>query len=123
MKIRIAVASTDGKVVNQHLGKADVFYIIDVDTDDKEKKELTEIRQVRAFCEGGEHSEAKLEETIAKVADCEYVLVSRIGYRAENALETRGIKAFEIPGIISESVTELLNYIEIQNMMNELVIE
>lgn len=28
---KIAVASTDGKVVNQHFGRADTFYILETD--------------------------------------------------------------------------------------------
>lgn len=120
MRTKIAVASTDGKVVNQHFGKADVFYIIEVETEDREQFELKEVRRVNAFCEGGEHDDDRLDEAIEQIADCGYVLVSRIGYRAANAVESRGIKVFELPGIIRESVEEMLNYIEIQNMMEEL---
>lgn len=118
MKTRIAVASTDGKVVNQHFGKADVFYIIDADTENREQFELKEIRQVNAFCEGGEHNDDRLNEAIKRIGDCEYVLVSKIGYRAANAVEASGIKVFELPGIIRESIEEMLNYIEIQSMIN-----
>lgn len=119
MKYRVAVASTDGKVVNQHFGKADIFYIFEVDTEKAESFELTEIRQTDAVCEGGEHSEKRLEEAIQRIKDCAYVLVSRIGYRAENALTAVGIQAFELPGIISESLDELLKFIEIQAMIRE----
>jgi predicted Fe-Mo cluster-binding NifX family protein len=43
-------------------------------------------------------------------------LVSRIGQGAEAALEQKGIKAFEIPGIIEDSVKKLATYIEIQSL-------
>ncbi|MBO5199440.1 MAG: dinitrogenase iron-molybdenum cofactor biosynthesis protein [Lachnospiraceae bacterium] len=120
MKTKIAVASTDGKVVNQHFGKAEVFYIIEADTEHREPLRLKEIRQVTAFCEGGDHKDDRLDEAIERIADCEYVLVSRIGYRAANAVEAKGIKVFELPGIISESLEQMLNYIEIQNMIRDL---
>ena len=120
MKTRIAVASTDGKVVNQHFGKAEVFYILEADTEGRIWWDLKEIRQVNAFCEGGEHQDDRLEEAVSRIADCEYVLVSKIGYRAANVLEAKGIRVFELPGMISESVEEMLNYIEIQNMIRDL---
>lgn len=120
MKTRIAVASTDGKVVNQHFGRADVFYIIEADMESRAQFELKEIRQAAAFCEGGEHRDDRLDEAVKRIADCEYVLVSKIGYRAAVALETVGVKVFEIPGIIRESIEKMLNYIEIQEMINGL---
>lgn len=121
MKCRIAVASTDGKVVNQHFGRAEVFYILEADTIEPKKFEVIEIRQVNAFCEGGEHSDARLQEAVQRVRDCQYILVSRIGWRAEHVVEAAGIQVFELPGIISESVEELLKYLEIQNIIQELV--
>lgn len=123
MKCKIAVASTDGKVVNQHFGKAQVFYILRADTTEMRKIEVTEMRRVNALCEGGEHNDARLEEAVQRVKDCQYILVSRIGWRAEKALEAAGIQVFELPGIISESVEELLKYVEIQEMIHNLADE
>ncbi len=120
MRVKIAVASTDGKIVNQHFGRADTFYIVEADTEAAEQFELQEIRTVNAFCEGGEHNDARLKKAIEEIADCEYVLVSKIGYRAANALEAAGISVYELPGVIRESVVQLLNYIEVQNMINGL---
>lgn len=120
MKCKIAVASTDGKVVNQHFGRAEEFFILEADTSEPEEFELSEIRRVKRLCEGGEHSDAKLEQAIRQVMDCQYILVSRIGRRAENAVEAAGIQVFELPGIIRESVEELLKYVEIQNMISEM---
>jgi predicted Fe-Mo cluster-binding NifX family protein len=120
MRERIAIASTDGKVVNQHFGKAEVFYIVEADREKHDEIELKEIRKVQALCEGGEHSEERLCKAIEQIADCQYVLVSRIGYRAQRALEAVGLQVFELPGIITESVNEMQNYLEIQNLIGEL---
>ena len=103
------------------LGKADVFYIIEVDTESKTQFELKEIRQTDVRCEGGEHNDDRLDEAVKRITDCEYVLVSKIGYRAANVVEANGIKVFELPGIISESIEEMLNYMEIQTMISGLV--
>lgn len=115
MKYRIAVASTDGKVVNQHFGRAEEFYIIEADGEGGFS--CLEKRQVSAFCEGGDHNDARLKRAVEKIRDCPYVMVSRIGNRAERALEEYGIHVFELPGIIEESVREMVNYLEIQNMI------
>lgn len=120
MKEKIAIASTDGKVVNQHFGKAEMFYIVETDRKTQDEIKLKEIRQVQALCEGGEHTDERLGKAIEQIADCKYVLVSRIGYRAQQALEAAGIQVFELPGIIGESVKELLNYLEIQEFIGEL---
>ena len=118
VKYRIAVASTDGKVVNQHFGRAEEFYIIEVDSSNPDTLRCIEKRSVSAFCEGGDHDDKRLEEAISGIADCGYVIVSRIGSRAERRVESHGIKAFELPGIIQESVREMINYLEIQNIIN-----
>lgn len=117
MKYRIAVSSTDGKVVNQHFGKTELFYVVEADSEELEKMKCVEMRRVKAFCEGGDHDEQKLEQAVQCIDDCQYVLVSRIGDPAAQAIEARGIHVFEIPGIIQESVKEMFHYIELQSMI------
>jgi predicted Fe-Mo cluster-binding NifX family protein len=114
MGYRIGVASTDGIVVNQHFGRAEEFIIVDVDENGKLYRQ--ENRQVEPICEGGNHDDGKLNHMLNILSDCQYILVSRIGQGAEAALEQKGIKAFEIPGIIEDSVKKLATYIEIQSL-------
>lgn len=111
---KIAVASTDGKVVNQHFGRADTFYILE--TDENNNFTWVEIRKLPPVCEGGEHDDNNMKKRVQSLADCEYVLVSRIGIRAENELNNAGIDVYEIPGYIEESVDKLMKYLAIQNM-------
>lgn len=115
MKYRIAAASSDGIVVNQHFGKAAKFIIME--SDEKRKIHVLETREIEPVCLGGNHDDDRLEKTIEKLSDCQYVLVSRIGQGAAYALEKKGIQGFEIPGMIEESVKKLLDYVEIQNML------
>lgn len=105
--VKIAVASTDGKLINQHFGKADTFYILEIG-DKNVKYKVAEIRKTKPVCAGGDHGEDDLAETVAKLADCSIVLVSRIGMRARIELETSGIEVFEAPGVIEEAVDGLL---------------
>lgn len=111
----VAVASTDGKVVNEHFGRADHFYILEVEKDGSFS--VREKRQVNRVCDGGSHDEDAMLRRVKLLADCDYVLVARIGPGAENALEAEKIAAFQIPDVISDAVQKLLSYIEINEML------
>lgn len=114
--VKIAAASTDGIVVNQHFGRADKFFILETDEDTAEFT-LLEERSTVPVCHGGDHSDTQMKEAVQNLSDCQYVLVSRIGMRARNELETLGITAFEIPGMIEESVDKLIRYIKVQKLL------
>lgn len=111
---KIAVASSDGIVVNSHFGKARDFYIYQID--DKEQIHFQEKRSVTPVCEGGNHDDEKLGTNLEKIKDCKYLLVSRIGARAANIAESFGIESYEIPGIIEEAIEQLIKYIKIKNL-------
>ena len=112
-KIRIAVASTDGIVVNSHFGKAEKFYIYEAG---EENINLVELREMKAVCISGDHNDSSLSENLKKLSDCNYLLVSRIGEIAENVAESMGIKAFEIPGIIEDSIEQIVKFVKIQKL-------
>lgn len=114
--VKIAVASTDGKIVNQHFGRADRFYILETDEDTAEFR-LAEERRAVPVCHSGDHEENQMKEAVRNVSDCQYVLVSRIGMRARNELEVLGVEAYEIPGTIDESVDKLIRYIKVQKLL------
>lgn len=114
--VKIAVASTDGKVVNQHFGRADSFLILEVDEDTAQFK-LAEQRNAVPVCHRGDHEEYQMKEAVKNLSDCQYVLVSRIGVRARNELEALGLEVYEIPGIISESVDKLIRYAKVQKLL------
>lgn len=118
MSYKIAVASTDGKVVNQHFGKADQFFIIEVDEDSH--FELIETRKITPVCDGGDHDDDAMLRNVNLLSDCQYALVSRIGQRAENLLEDHGISVYVIPDIIEDAINKLISYIEINKMINNL---
>ena len=106
---KIAVASSDGIVVNRHFGHAAQFYIYEIIGDDAK---LLEVRKVEPVCQGGNH-----DENIDKIGDCSYLLVSKIGYQAAAIAEQRGVIPYEIPGIIEDSIQQLLNYVKIKKLL------
>jgi predicted Fe-Mo cluster-binding NifX family protein len=117
MEVRIAVASSDGKVVNQHFGRADRFLIIIADSD-KYTFRCEEERIVKPVCQGGEHEDNDMLQAVQNLSDCNYILVSRIGFRARNECDKKGISVFEIPDEIEIAVEKLLKYEKIQKMLD-----
>lgn len=105
MSYRIAVASSDGKVVNQHFGHCRQFIIFEVS--DFEEWDFKETRETLPPCSFGEHSSSLLDEAIKKIYDCSVVVVSQIGYGAEQALLQSGIKTYVMPCLINEALNEV----------------
>lgn len=111
---RIAVASSDGIVVNSHFGRADKFYIYQ--TGKNEELSFIEERKVIPVCEGGNHDEGRLNDNLNRLKDCDFILVSKIGDGAAYAANQKGIESYEIPGVIQESVRQLLKYIKLKKL-------
>ncbi len=108
MAFRIAAASTDGKVVNEHFGKAETFYIYDVT--DEGTQHLAETRSTQPACQQGGHTEGGLAAVVALLTDCRYVLVSQIGPGAEAALARRNVSAFSVTNFIDEAINKVFIY-------------
>ena len=114
---KIAVASSDGVVVNKHFGKSSVFRIYSVD--ENELVNFEEVRHVTPVCEGGEHDEDRLDRNLQELSDCRYLLVARIGSEAYLRAEHYGIESYELPGLIDESIDRLIKFIKIQNLFTK----
>ena len=104
--MRVAVVSNDGKVINQHFGKASRFLIIEVDCG---KIRFIEVRETTPLCGSAEygHVDDALSRTISLIADCEAVLCARIGSGAEEVLRENGIKPIEAPYFIHEALRNI----------------
>lgn len=111
---KIAVASSDGIVVNNHFGRAKDFYIYTIDS--REQIKFLEKRIMNPVCDGGNHDDQKLDENLKNLSDCDYLLVSRIGEGAYHRAKQFGIESYEIPGMIEDSIKQLINYIKIKNL-------
>jgi len=114
-KYLVAVASSDGIVINKHFGKASRFYIYNVKDD--EEITLSEIRDVTPVCNAGDHDDNRLQENLNLFRDCEYVLVSRIGYGASQMADSMGIEVMELPGEIHKSITTLIQHRKINQLL------
>lgn len=110
---KIAAASSDGIVVNQHFGHAEKFLIFEVNGS---SFDFTEIRTVEPVCSLRNHDNEKLTENLRKIQDCKYLLVSRIGAGASARAEQFGITPMELPYMIEEAVKKVISFEQIQNL-------
>lgn len=107
MSYEIAVASSDGKVVNQHFGKATKFLIFEVEGDNYKYLKLLE---TQAFCNSGEHDESRLLSAVKALEGSRAVVVSQIGNGAATALKTNGIDVFDVHNFIEDALIKLVKY-------------
>jgi predicted Fe-Mo cluster-binding NifX family protein len=107
MSYKIAVASSDGKVVNQHFGRATKFLIFEIEAGEFKFLELLD---AKPFCNHGEHDDNKLSNAVDALKGCRAVLVSQIGNGAAQALSSKGIAVFDIHTFIDDALRKLINY-------------
>lgn len=95
MVYKIALASTDGKVVNQHFGRAEKFHIVEIK--ENEKYVYAGTRDISACCNNGEHEESAFEAAAKTLKDVQAIVVSKIGDSASEYLENKGFVVYEAP--------------------------
>lgn len=118
MSIKVAVASTDGKYINQHFGKADKFLIFDIKGPGD--FEFIELRDVDPSC-GKYHEDCQSTslDTTDILSDCKAVIVSQMGPGASQRLINKGIIPFIHPAFIEEALEHLSkNLDKLDNLLN-----
>ncbi len=111
---KIAVASSDGIVVNQHFGHADQFFIFEVEN--RNSFRYIETRAVKPVCNYRNHDDGQLIKNLQKIQDCKYLLVSKIGTEASIQAEQLGITPMELPDMLEESIRKVISFEQIQNL-------
>jgi len=102
--MRIAIASSDGKNVDLHFGKAKSICIFDFD-EDGDNKTFVEKRTVEIEL-GEKHQWMKTLDTIR---DCDLVICVQAGFKSKFGIEEAGLKLVEDEGPLDEVLN---NYIE-----------
>ena len=105
MAIRAAVASSDGKIVNRHFGKADCFLIFELR--DGEFRYI-EKRNTVPCCNMWTHEESSFENTAKALSDCSVIIAGHIGRDAADFMENRGFAVYEAPFPISAVLDKLV---------------
>jgi len=104
---RIAAASTDGKTINEHFGKAAEFFIYEIG---KESQTFIEKRSVTPLNCGSRHTEDGILLTIDTLKDCTAVIAVKAGGAVKRALEINGISVFEKADSIENALNKLAAY-------------
>ena len=104
MAFRVAVASTDGKYVNEHFGRAKQFMVFELDDNGYQ---FLELRENQPSCHVENADESGHLQTVKLLKDCKAVLVARIGPGAEQYLVENGIKPLVIPDFIDEALKQV----------------
>jgi nitrogen fixation protein NifB len=104
-KFRVAVASYEGALVNQHLGMAESLLVFEVDA---EGCRFIERRRTPRPGTGDERWQALAH----LIRDCRYLLTSSAGRPPVEALSAMGIKVFEVEGLIDDALASLYRGIE-----------
>ncbi len=103
----IAVASKDGRSINQHFGHADRFLIFAVDGG---TAQLVDEKKVERYCSyDADHPlRTPILQAIAEaLAGCRAVVCAQIGQAPQMEMERFGIDAFVAEGPIKQTLTEL----------------
>lgn len=106
----VAVASMEGLLVNQHLGEASAVWIFG---ENAGRAFLVERRPTPAPGGGPE----RWKELVARLKDCNTILVSNIGPYPEYVLEQAGIKVVVMEGLAAEGVEAVLGGREVPRML------
>ncbi len=116
MSYKIAVATTDGKYIDQHFGSSKEFHIFEVD--DNGEYIFVEIRKKSADNEGENSHKGNLKASAEILSDCSKVLVAQIGLGAEQFLKSKGITAYSVSDRIDNALIKLINYDRNQKRRN-----
>ncbi len=109
----VAIASTDGKVINEHFGRASRFLIFELTAN--EGFTFSETRASTPVCTAEGHHQAGLEQAVQLLQDCGAVLVSQIGPGAVAFLRQKGISPLIKPNFINDALVEYLGEVKPKN--------
>ena len=99
--LKVAVASTDGTLVDEHFGRARVFRIYEVEEDGLSR--LVEQREVAPLERSGGTAHGS-DAAVERLADVNAVLAAQIGPHAQGALTRRGIRSFALGGPVVKAL-------------------
>jgi nitrogen fixation protein NifX len=116
VEVKIAVASSDGKNIDSHFGRACQFLVFLVENDGWR---YLETRKNAPACEGQTHDDNRLEATAALLADCQGVIINQIGPSAVDVLISRRILPFAMSGAVDEGLRTVINSPRLRYMRNK----
>lgn len=104
---RVAVASRTGKLVDEHFGRAETFYIYELN---ESGFTFIEKRNVKKFCNGRKtciEDEEDLNRILMMINDCSHIICSMAGGNAEFNLKRAGFTPIYFYGPIEEAILSI----------------
>lgn len=109
MKYKIAIGTNDKVNVTEHFGGSRQFAIVEIDQE-KDEINYIEDRPCVFATECGEHQDELLREKIQVIADCQIVLVKKIGGQSEKILNHHGMIALQYQGAIEAALSKITKF-------------
>ncbi len=109
--MKLAFASKDGIVVNQHFGHTPAFWIVEINEESKEWYIIGK-RENTPSCHGGVHDDSSIHASVDLIGDCHAVFVVQAGNYVHSYLQQRGLQLIEIKGLIQELTEGYLLYLK-----------
>lgn len=106
--MKIAVASSDGKNVNLHFGKAKTLYIYEIKDDEFY---FIEKRNVE-INEDEKHQGSKV---INVISDCDVAIVTQYGPKTKIKANKIGLKIITDEGLIEDVLTRYIEHVKFMN--------
>jgi nitrogen fixation protein NifX len=99
--LKIAVGSTDGKVIDLHFGDANHFLIFTIEDGDSKFQEIREKTAIPV-----KNHQERWVASIDLIGDCKAVLCTKIGNEPTIELRKLGIKPIQLDCDVKEAVKE-----------------
>jgi nitrogen fixation protein NifX len=117
--MKVAFATSDGKNVNEHFGRAGMFAVYDL------TREGFAFMEIRRFADGvdtaivqtkgaGQLHDARVEEKVGRLSDCKIVYLTEIGGPSAARLIKKGMMPIKVKEVVSieESLKRLLETVK-----------
>ncbi|MPM44987.1 hypothetical protein SDC9_91672 [bioreactor metagenome] len=105
---RVALASSDGRSIDEHFGRARHFYVVDIRSDGSrtplERREIPRAEEIWG------HSSANLAAACKALEDCAVLLAARVGPEAKRMLEAGNISVYERALPAEDALARLASY-------------
>lgn len=105
--MKIAVASEDGRKVDQHFGRAKHFYVYEIG----DGMAMVEgLRPVKPYCSPvADHvfEQSRMQPILEMLSDCRYLFVEKIGDAPKRALEAAGIHTTQTNAFVHEILSNI----------------
>ena len=109
MSLKVAVASSNGKVIDLHFGQAPDFLIFEI-KENGDSEFIEERKNIPPADDPNllENHDKALAKSVDLISDCDVVLTSQIGPSASKALLSYEVQAYSIPGFMIEKALKKL---------------